>query len=89
MGVYISGANIPLKGGFLDISIDDEGVVWERDFFGWNEIGKAIEIPTPHGRLIDADKLIDLWTPHRNSVFPASYFTDTAESGETIIEAEE
>lgn len=59
MSILIKGLNMP-KGDGLVISIEPNGEVYVQtqegfSFFASN--AKAVEIPTPHGRLIDADKL--------------------------------
>ena len=46
-----------------------------------------IEIP-PHGRLIDADKLLEYWQPDHDRLFVVDYFIHTIEHAKTIIPAE-
>ena len=51
-------------------------------------VKKIIEIPRPHGRLIDADKLLDSF---RKSIDEDNHFVNfcsLVESAPTIIEAE-
>lgn len=57
MGIYIEGLEAP-KTGFIRIQLYDDGTVWAFQGFGWeHQEKKYIEIPTPHGRLIDTDAL--------------------------------
>ena len=50
MGVFITGIDLSKE---QHLFIDRFGVVWREDKIGKRTIGKAIEIKTPHGRLID------------------------------------
>lgn len=47
-----------------------------------------VEIPTKHGRLIDADSVIKYWKPDHSRQFVADYFIHTLETANTVIEAE-
>ena len=57
MSVLIKGMNMPKDGNSIDISIQDSGAVLVKSSEGYYEYkgNIAVEIPTPHGRLIDAD----------------------------------
>lgn len=58
MGIYIKCMEMPKKEGLIyPIRICFDGKV--LGYYG-NVIGQAIELP-PHGRLIDADALMDGW----------------------------
>lgn len=48
-----------------------------------------IEVPEPHGRLIDADKLKSYWEPDHSRYFDADYFIHTIDAAQTIIPASE
>lgn len=56
MSILIKGIDMPTKHFIKGFYIDGEtGNV--LDISRKNIIGHAVEIPTPHGRLIDSDKL--------------------------------
>ena len=55
MAILLEGLNIP-KGNPITINIYRDGE-WVNAFT--TEDGKAIEVPEPHGRLIDADALVE------------------------------
>lgn len=57
MGVYIDIEMPKGELGAIPIMIYANGNV--EHFFSHEKYGKAIEVPAPHGRLIDADALID------------------------------
>ena len=48
-----------------------------------------IEVPEPHGRLIDAEKLKSYWAPDHSRYFDADYFIHTIDVAQTIIPASE
>lgn len=67
MSILIKGIDLPkkIKGQhqhsseyeqetYIELYIRSDGVVFDDDF---EEVGQAIQIPRPHGRLIDGDKL--------------------------------
>lgn len=59
MGIYISGINLPRgKHSIVEITITGDGTVFtgSTDTFHKSEI-RAVEIPSPHGRLIDIDEM--------------------------------
>ena len=56
MSILIKGMEMPPKGKSICIEIFGEGGVHE--FGHCYPCALAYELPTPHGRLIDADKLI-------------------------------
>lgn len=43
------------------------------------------EVPEPHGRLIDGDKLKEYWQPDHNRYFDADHFIHTIEVAKTVI----
>lgn len=57
MSVIIKGLEMP-KTGRVDITIDSKGKIYSKTsgLPFWNYA--AVEIPTPHGGLIDADEII-------------------------------
>ena len=48
-----------------------------------------VEVPEPHGRLIDGDKLKEYWQPDHNRYFDADHFIHTIEFAKTVIPASE
>jgi hypothetical protein len=65
MGVYIKGMEMP-KDGFITITVTSDGRVvgnskkenGKFEYLDNEDIAKAVPVP-PHGRLIDADALIE------------------------------
>lgn len=61
MSMLIKGINLPKATGFHIITIWSDGTTFTRTIEGSQESRidevKAIQISTPHGRLIDADAL--------------------------------
>ena len=61
MGIYIKGVELPKCDDWLglNIRIYEDGTIWKHIGFGDYNLAelKAIEVPEPHGRLIDADEL--------------------------------
>ena len=59
MSFIVKGLNMPKDGNSIDISVQDSGAVLVKSSEGYYEFkgNIAVEIPTPHGRLIDGDKL--------------------------------
>lgn len=61
MAIYIKGVEMPKDGWIgLDIRINCDGTIDRHIGFGDYNLTKlqAIEVPEPHGRLIDADELV-------------------------------
>lgn len=102
MGVYIRGMNIPPNGLGIGVMIRSDGTVDtfcidktdETVMFVNRTEWKAIPVPVPHGRLIDADamiKEIKRWEDHPNKYIRNRnedfifYLNDT----ETVVESEE
>ena len=76
---YVCRAKKLERGDYLDV--DDEAIAGRR-----HSCCPLVEIPTPHGRLIDADELethVDNWWDIGEYVF-----ADTIRNADTIIEAE-
>lgn len=91
MSVLIKGMEMPGKGEYLmTLYVDSDGSAYidvesfpeDKDKFD------AIEVP-PHGRLIDADKLIKLYQPDMNRRIYGGNFIHSLEFSPTIIPAEE
>ena len=84
MGVYIKGMEMP-KEGYKVIYVHSNGSVYQPSNAEniWHKIASAVPVP-PHGRLIDADAMAELWKGCKieGSIKP---FLDTRP---TIIEAE-
>ena len=110
MSVLIKGMEMPKscsKCGFFDMGGGDgyRCTLLRKSFEMWNKISVArdrscplIEVPTPHGRLIDADALIADLVKYQNTLDPESRENArvlsvksylTLARGEAIIEAEE
>lgn len=67
MSVLIKGIEMPKDGTY--ICIIAEGTMWLFDSVTKIRQGEIYEIPTPHGRLIDADEL-------ENEMYRKSFETD-------------
>ena len=78
MSIILEGIDLPKDGNEVFIIIKPNGEV--RDYHNiLLTNAQAVEIPTPHGRLIDADK-----------IFTYSHWEEQAVSeAPTILEAEE
>lgn len=95
MSVLIKGMEMP-ESGYKTLYIHSNGYVYEptNDNQIWNTIGKATPVPTPHGRLIDADSLIAKHEKAAYSNSGASYNFHTSArawvmEAPTIVETEE
>ena len=88
MSVLIKGMEMPKNGDEL-LSID----IWPSGKVSINldsmckEVGTAVEVPTPHGRLIDADLIYQ--ETMRYSERTRKMVMDMVNALPTIIEAEE
>ena len=88
MSIIIHGMDMP-KDGRLLISIHSDGCVYRSVYdMGFEKVdcAKAEELP-PHGRLIDADALID--NCMKEDGFLAEMLFRKVSNAPTIIEAEE
>ena len=64
MSILISGVDMP-KDGFITITVTSDGRVvgnskkesGKFEYLDNEDIAKAVPVPTPHGRLIDADAI--------------------------------
>ena len=85
MSLIIKGMDMPKRGEYLHLEIYPNGLVWGDNGHEWvKHEAQAIEIPTPHGRLIDYDRLID----YTSKVSLAESFAEICYPA-TILEAEE
>ena len=88
MSVLIKGMEMPKK-GYKDIRIHADGS-WTAyaETVPYNDIyGAAVEVPTPHGRLIDADELL---TDANKLRYGEGWLitVENIEAAPTVIEAE-
>ena len=96
MSILIKGMEMPKscsKCGWFDMGGGDgyRCTLLRKSFDMWNKISVArdkncplIEIPTPHGRLIDADEMIRIWD---GAAFEGS-IKPLIDARPTVIEAE-
>lgn len=59
MGVYIKGIDMPKGKQIIELRIYADGVVTMAHDRTCRKIAEATEVPEPHGRLIDADALLE------------------------------
>ncbi len=93
MSVLIKGIDMPKEGESFLLTIDSDGV-W-RDGFDRYKNGKAVEVPTPHGDLVDRDVVAEN-IRQRLGIRNLDYLLETEKpiamsikAAPTIIEAEE
>lgn len=97
MSILIKGIDMPptVNGVKLthELYIRSDGRVFDDDL---EEVGQAIQIPRPHGRLIDADKImkdLEEWKLNPNNddeaVVFVNHFQGIVRTEPTILEAEE
>lgn len=93
MGVYIKGMELPTTndGGFINVRIFADGTVYTRTWPSGYVTYQSIEVPEPHGRLIDADNGIDndVKDYEFNGKYSGCTIQDMLDCAPTIIEAEE
>lgn len=94
MSLFIKDMEMP-ESGYKTVYIHSNGYVYEptNDNQIWNTIGKTTSIPTPHGKLKDADKLIKYiddkyWDSPWIRSTALSIFEQEIKNAPTIIEAE-
>lgn len=93
MSVLIKGMNMPKEGECQALIIHSDGSI-SVNLNSTNY--RAVEVPTPHGRLIDADKLLEVLDKTQKE-FEADtfgnlhidYISDEFNDAPTVIEAEE
>ena len=76
MSLLIEGMDMPIDGKEIHLRIDSHGEVYVYNTYP-TMICKAVEVPTPHGRLIDVEKIDLILTKQDIRKIP------------TVIEAEE
>ena len=105
MNILIKGMEMPEEnhdyGGvkvWVDLRVYTDGSVLCRNLAGdFVDLGKcAVEVPTPHGRLIDADALMELYEPAPEDGNEWEHYTTTIsvirqniKDAPTVIESEE
>lgn len=83
MSIFIKGLNVPNKYP-IKVIINPTGEAF-IDYGPYFETLEVVDVPAPHGRLIDADAL-----PHYTGyALSASEVAKAVEAAPTIIEAEE
>ncbi len=96
MSIILKGIDIPKNNEYIPMRIYGNGHIWINGAYK----GVAIQIPTPHGRLIDADALETVfkdmakceWNQKASPISWAYAFEDTIDEiydAPTILEAEE
>ena len=85
MSVLIEGMEMP-KNCEIIIRIDEKGEVYVYGQYP-TRIYKAIPV-TPHGRLIDADELIDDVRRHSESYFADDFAHEWVDKAPTVIPAD-
>ena len=97
MGIYLSEINMP-KGEYskLVLQIFPNGEVYDEHGIrlGITNWAEAVPVPTPHGRLIDADALIKELTlddedDNSGASLLMAIFLEVLKAAPTILEAEE
>ena len=84
MSVLIRGMEMPKDGDVLTVKKDDDGKTYIKQSHTWGYSAELIELP-PHGRLIDADVLME------NAEYKGTHDIVTAwdiVNAQTVIEAE-
>lgn len=94
MSLILKGIDMPepIKDQYtrLELYVRSDGVVFDDDL---EEVGQAIQIPTPHGRIGDLDGVIK--QIDESPTFASKYkgtarlFIDVYSDSNTILEAEE
>lgn len=90
MSVLIKGMELPENERYVDVRIFADGrattATGERPFYREMEV---IELPSPHGRLIDADALQDKgWFLTRDNIYKGQIEAAILTRAPTILEAE-
>ena len=92
MSLILKGIDMPKKGKTIRLEIEDDGTIWQEGYNikGRLQTAQAIQIPTPHGRLIDASELIKSYMRGTKTGIDDFYDTiDIIDNAPTILEAEE
>lgn len=87
MSLILKGIDMPepIKDQYthLELYVRSDGVVFDDDL---EEVGQAIQIDRPHGRLIDVDKLKEAI---RTDIMGGLNYERFMNNAHTILEAEE
>ena len=86
MSVLIKGIEMPKEGHILSLVLKPNGKVNGGNF--GEVLGKAVKVPTPHGRLIDADLLFDTMLLKNGNRFAKMFKADWLDIMPTILEAD-
>lgn len=98
MGVYLPNVDMPKDDKCVTIQICPDGSIWQQ-YRGTVPNAKAVPVPTPHGRCIDADALKtevfahdklmkDGWNNMDMGMFTGNLM-EVVDDAPTILEAEE
>lgn len=95
MSILIKGVEMPKGHKASVLTLLPDG----RCIDEWGDVFEAVGVPTPHGRLIDADVLaercgkqaVDAWNRQTGTTWGYAYveFENDVEDAPTIIEAED
>lgn len=91
MSILIKGIELSTAGAEYFFSFEPDGKLYITNYHTGEEIahGEVITIPTPHGRLIDADReYIDVGGECDDD-YPVAFFIGPGMDKATILEAEE
>lgn len=87
MSILIKGIDMPREGASLFVEVNPTGHIicqYSDDIVHYGYKNRAVPIPTPHGRLIDADAL-----PKDDFCGTPMVLKSDIDNAPTIIEAEE
>lgn len=86
MSMLIKGMDMPREGASLFIEVNSTGHIicqYSDDIVHYGYKNRAVSVPTPHGRLIDADDLKD------RIDYADAWVLGAIDRSLTVIEAEE
>lgn len=86
MSILIKGLDLPHNGGYIEIRLRDDRAEVEVQEFTFEDF-EIVEVPTPHGRLIDADRL-SIQRGNYDTYNDYSETFDMIDDAPTVIEAE-
>lgn len=86
MSILIKSMEMPKDTCEIRITIDQDGDWWARRIDTDGEWHEVVEVPTPHGRLIDADALSQIY--RFDDYGKAVVDCEDMDNAPTIIEAE-
>ena len=88
MSIFLKGLKMPKGNNFVTIQVSGDGKwcdVWETELEG-----EAVEVPTPHGNLIDANAYLEkVCTYSKTGCGSCKLQTACPVNEPTVIEAEE